>query len=169
MCVASQICCSVWDLVVVSGWISHRKINTRKKVTGKRPKFNLFGSEDDIHSFMDRYCLVIRAYTVTVFLMCREICDLILRVASHCQYIKCLRLKWISVSFPAFSRIAFRIYLKMEFILLWRLHVQATRKTKIWWQCLKRSGSGCWGSMMTNLLREHPESGQPHNHLADQA
>jgi len=45
----------------------------------------------------------------------------------------------------------------------------ASCKTKIYWKCLNRSSSGCWGSMMTNLHRKHPEPGQPHNHLADQA
>jgi len=72
---------------------------------------------------------VITIFIVRVFLMC-EICELILRVASYRQYI-CLRLKSISVSSPAFSRIAYHISLKMEMIsqqknLLEGFHVHRT-------------------------------------------
>lgn len=43
-----------------------------------------------------------------------------------------------------------------------------TRKTKLWWKCVKRSSGHCRGSMTTNLQRENPEIGQPHNHAPDQ-
>ena len=45
----------------------------------------------------------------------------------------------------------------------------STRKTKIWWKCTWRSSCQCRGSLITDLQRENPEVGQPHNHPADQS
>jgi hypothetical protein len=41
----------------------------------------------------------------------------------------------------------------------------ATRKTNQWWKCVKRSSTGCRGSLSTTLQNENPVPGQPHNHL----
>ena len=46
---------------------------------------------------------------------------------------------------------------------------QVTRKTKIWWRCVKRSSGQCRGSLTTNLILENPEVIQPHNHAADES
>ena len=40
----------------------------------------------------------------------------------------------------------------------------ATRKTNQWWKCVKRSGTGCRGSLSTTIQNENPVPGQPHNH-----
>ena len=40
----------------------------------------------------------------------------------------------------------------------------ATRKTNQWWKCVKRSRTGCRGSLSTTLQNENPVPGQPHNH-----
>ena len=40
----------------------------------------------------------------------------------------------------------------------------ATRKTNQWWKCVKRSSTGCRGSLSTTLQNENPVPGQPHNH-----
>ena len=40
----------------------------------------------------------------------------------------------------------------------------ATRKTNQWWKCVKRSSTGCRGSLSTTLQNENPFPGQPHNH-----
>jgi len=40
----------------------------------------------------------------------------------------------------------------------------ATRKTQQWWKCVKRSSTGCKGSISTSLQNENPTTGQPHNH-----
>ena len=40
----------------------------------------------------------------------------------------------------------------------------ATRKTSQWWKCVKRSSTGCRGSLSTTLQNENPVPGQPHNH-----
>ena len=43
----------------------------------------------------------------------------------------------------------------------------ATRKTNQWWKCVKRSSTGCRGSLSTTLQKlqnENPVPGQPHNH-----
>ena len=39
----------------------------------------------------------------------------------------------------------------------------ATRKTNQWWKCVKRSSTGCRGSLSTKLQNENPVPGQPHN------
>ncbi|KAL8609404.1 hypothetical protein ACOMHN_019893 [Nucella lapillus] len=44
----------------------------------------------------------------------------------------------------------------------------STRKTSIWWKCVKRSSGNCRGSLKTDLQRLNPEVGQPHNHAPDQ-
>ncbi|KAL8597887.1 hypothetical protein ACOMHN_063783 [Nucella lapillus] len=44
----------------------------------------------------------------------------------------------------------------------------STRKTSIWWKCVKRSSGNCRGSLKTDLQRLIPEVGQPHNHAPDQ-
>ena len=41
----------------------------------------------------------------------------------------------------------------------------ATRKTNQWWKCVKRSSTGCRGSLSTTLQNENPVPGQPHNHV----
>ena len=46
---------------------------------------------------------------------------------------------------------------------------QVTRKTKIWWKCVKRSSGQCRGSLTTDLILENPEVIQPHNHAADES
>ena len=45
----------------------------------------------------------------------------------------------------------------------------ATRKTKLWWKCVKRSSMSCRGSIVTDLQRDNPEIREPHNHPADEA
>ena len=40
----------------------------------------------------------------------------------------------------------------------------ATRKTNRWWKCVKRSSTGCRGSLSTTLQNENPVPEQPHNH-----
>ena len=40
----------------------------------------------------------------------------------------------------------------------------ATRKTNQWWTCVKRSSTGCRGSLSTTLQNENRVPGQPHNH-----
>jgi hypothetical protein len=37
-------------------------------------------------------------------------------------------------------------------------------KTNQWWKCVKRSSTGCRGSLSTTLQNENPVPGQPHNH-----
>ena len=85
--------------------------------------------------------------------------------ASHQQHIKCSRLKLVSISSPAFSRIAYLLKLKLYPVKGCRIKIchhnfvygeRATRKTKRWRKCLKWSSIyiyiyiyGCRGSMMT--------------------
>jgi hypothetical protein len=40
----------------------------------------------------------------------------------------------------------------------------ATRKTNQRWKCVKRSSTGCRGSLSTTLQNDNPVPGQPHNH-----
>ena len=41
----------------------------------------------------------------------------------------------------------------------------ATRKTNQWWKCIKRSSTGCRGSLNTTPQNKNPVPGQPHNHV----
>jgi hypothetical protein len=40
---------------------------------------------------------------------------------------------------------------------------QATRETNQWWKYVKRSSTGCRGSLITTLQNENPVPGKPHN------
>ena len=40
----------------------------------------------------------------------------------------------------------------------------ARRQTRQWWKCVKRSSTGCKGSLSTSLQNENPMLSQPHNH-----
>ena len=41
----------------------------------------------------------------------------------------------------------------------------ATRKTNLWWKCIKRSSTGCRGSLSITLQNENPVPWKPHNHV----
>ena len=44
----------------------------------------------------------------------------------------------------------------------------STRESSIWWKCTWRSSHQCRGSLKTNLQKENPQVGQPHNHPPNQ-
>ena len=44
----------------------------------------------------------------------------------------------------------------------------STRKSSIWWKCTWRSSHQRRGSLKTNLQKENPQVGQPHNHPPNQ-
>lgn len=47
--------------------------------------------------------------------------------------------------------------------------IQVTRKTKVWWRCVKRSSGQCRGSLTTDLDHKNLQIMQPHNHDADES
>ena len=40
----------------------------------------------------------------------------------------------------------------------------ATRNTNQWWKCVKRSSTGCRGSLSTTIQNENPVPGQSHHY-----